>query len=69
MNAYDNSEVTIIQYEMPSDGTYALQQVAAFFLPVPGGTGPDIAPGSSLLWMAVNNKVRFSAAQYHCCWL
>jgi hypothetical protein len=64
----DASEVTIFQYEMPSDGSYALQQVAAFFLPVTGGTGPDIAPGSTILWMAVNNKARHRCGiQLHGC--
>jgi hypothetical protein len=53
---------------MPSDDDYVLQPVSTFTLPVAGGTGPDIAPGSTILWMAVNNKARHrSRVQLHCC--
>jgi hypothetical protein len=58
--AYGSSEVTIFQYEMPDDGGYVLQPNGTFFLPITGGSGPDVAPGSSLLWMATGRKVRSS---------
>ena len=59
--------MSILQYEMPTDGSYALQSVASFTLPVAAGTGPDIANGSSILWMAVNNEARhLSRAQLPC---
>ncbi len=52
------NEITVFQYIMPDDDDYVLQPVATFFLPVTGGTGADLEPGSTLLWMSTRGKVR-----------
>ena len=46
-----------MQYAMPDDNDYALTPVAEYLLPVGTSASADIAQGSTLFWMVVNNQV------------
>ena len=52
------SELYVFQFMMPIDDDYMLEPVMYSILPITGANGPDIAPGSSMLWLAVNGEVR-----------
>ena len=60
-----------MRYLMPSDGSYALQQDAIYTLPTTDVGPMDIAPATSLLWIAVPARaVRLArAAHGHPAWL
>ncbi len=58
---FGTSEITIFQYAMPGGDGYVLQPVATYFLPITGGSGPDVEPGTTLLWMATSGKARHSS--------
>ena len=49
-----------MRYVMPADSGYELEQDAVYTLPVRGGGPIDVAPSTSLLWMALNNEVRLT---------
>lgn len=48
----------MFRYLMPADSSYALQLDAVYTLPIRGGGPMDIAPATSLLWMATANQVK-----------
>ena len=62
----EGAELTILQFLMPEDDEddgYGLLPVTGYtptdyLLPIQSGSGADIAPDSSVVWMAVSGRVR-----------